>query len=212
MIASSVQNEGVMEIVRIRVYYDFASTLCYLAHRVLSGVESEIAALAVELEWQPIDMTMAAPWNRGDSFRPEIRAAVHNTALVLGLPVEMPDPWLDSRPASDIALRAPSAAAEARWRREVFDSIFERKRPELTPELVELAKELVDLDAVPDEKQGFPRVEQSTREAIALGVTGVPTLLLDHWMLGGIYDGESMVSILRQLSEQYREHGSSAVN
>ena len=201
-----------MVIVRIRVYYDFASTLCYVAHRVLSEVEPQIADLGVELEWRPIDLTTAAPWDRGDSFNEQVRTAVRNTGAALGVDVEMPDPWLDSRPASHVALSAPSASTEARWRREVFDSIFERKTPELTPELVELAKELVGLDSLPDEEQGFQRVEESTREAIALGVTGVPTLLLDNWLFGGIYDGESMVSILRQLSEQYRELGTSAVN
>jgi predicted DsbA family dithiol-disulfide isomerase len=201
-----------MERVCIRVYYDFASTLCYVAHRVLSRVGKEIEDLGVELEWRPIDLTMAAPWDRGDSFSEEIRTAVRSTALALGLDVEMPDPWLDSRPASHVALAAPSPAAEASWRTAVFDSIFERRVTVLTPELVELARELVGPDAVPRPGQRFPRVEQSTREALALGVTGVPTLLLDNWLVGGVYDGESMVSILEQLAQQYRDLGLSAVN
>jgi len=201
-----------LDIVKMRVYYDFASTLCYVAHRVMATVEQEIADLGVELEWCQIDLTMAAPWARGDSFSPEVRAAVHNTGIALGVDVEMPDPWLDSRPASHVALSAPSASIEARWRRSVFDSIFEGKSAELTPELCELAKDLVGLDSIPDEEEGFERVEESTQEAIALGVNGVPTLLLDDWLFGGIYDGESMVSILRQLSEHYRELGTSAVN
>jgi predicted DsbA family dithiol-disulfide isomerase len=201
-----------MDIVRVRVYFDFASTLCYVAHCVLTSVEQEIADLGVELEWRPIDLTMAAPWNRGDSFRDEVRTAVRNTGIALGIDAEMPDPWLDSRPASDVALQAPSASAEARWRREVFDSIFKRKTPQLTPELIALARDLMGVDPVPDEEQGFPRVEESTSEAIALGVTGVPTFLLDNWVFGGVYDGESMVSILDQLVKQYRELGTSAVN
>ena len=59
---------------------------------------------------------------------------------------------------------------------------------------------------------GFRLVEESTSEAMSLGVAGVPTILLDNWMLGGVYDGESMVSILRQLSEHYRDRGSDAIN
>jgi predicted DsbA family dithiol-disulfide isomerase len=201
-----------MDTVTIRVYYDFASTLCYVSHRVLSAVAQEIADSGVVLEWRPIDMTMAAPWNRGDSFREEIRTAVRNTGLTLGIDVEMPDPWLDSRPASHVALCAPTAAAEARWRSEVFDTFFARRIPRLTPELVRLARELTGLDAIPDERQGFERVEECTREAIALGVTGVPSFLLDNWLFGGVYDGETMVSVLRQLSAQYRETGAGAVN
>ena len=102
-----------MEIVSIRVYYDFASTLCYVAHRVLLEVETEIADLGVDLEWRPIDLTMAAPWDRGDSFREEVRTAVRNTGMALGIDAEMPNPWLVSRPAAQVALSAPSAEAQS---------------------------------------------------------------------------------------------------
>jgi predicted DsbA family dithiol-disulfide isomerase len=201
-----------METVTIRVYYDFASTLCYVAHRVMCRIEQEIVELGVALEWRPIDLTMAAPWDRGDSFRPDIRAAVRNTGLALGIDVEMPDPWLDSRPASQVALSLRTPADEARWRRAVFDTFFDRKTPRLTPDLLRLARDLTGLEAAPDEAQGFDRVEDCTREAIALGVTGVPSFLLDNWLFGGVYDDELMISILRQLSTQYRESGSEAVN
>jgi predicted DsbA family dithiol-disulfide isomerase len=202
-----------MEIVRMRVYYDFASTLCYLGHRVLTEVDEQIVELGVELEWRPIDLTMAVPWDRGDSFTDEIRTNVHNTGKALGVDVEMPDPWLDSRPASHVALETPSSGAEAHWRREVFDSIFQRRIRELTPDLVELAIELVGPDSLPgEEEESFTSVEKSTQEAIAFGVTGVPSILLDNWLFGGVYDGDSMVAILQQLSEQYRELGASVVN
>ena len=202
----------VSDIVRIRLYYDFASTLCYVAHRVLSVIEGEITDLGVELEWRPIDLTMHAPWNRGDSFRDNIRTSVQRTGRTLGVEVEMPDPWLDSRPASEVALRAPTPGIEARWRRDVFDSFFQQRFFALTPDLLELAQELVSFTPPSDGEDAFKLVEESSREAQALGVTGVPTLLLDNWMFGGIYDDESMVAVLRQLSEQYREVGSQEVN
>jgi predicted DsbA family dithiol-disulfide isomerase len=200
-----------MDNVTVRVYYDFASTLCYVAHRVLDRVEDDVAALGVTLEWRPIDLTMAAPWDRGDSFRPDVRAAVRNTGLTLGIDVEMPDPWLDSRPASHVALHIESAQDEARWRHAVFDTFFEKRTFELTPDLLRLARDL-GIGVIPNAVQGFGRVEESTREAIAFGLTGVPTFLLDNWMFGGVYDDELMVSILRQLATQYRESGATAVN
>jgi hypothetical protein len=155
---------------------------------------------------------MAAPWDRGDSFRPDIRSAVRNTGLALGIDVEMPDPWLDSRPASQVALALRTAEDEARWRDRVFTTFFDRKTPQLTPELLGLARELTGSPSIADPAQGFGSVEECTREAIALGVTGVPSFLLDNWLFGGVYDDELMVSILRQLSEQYRESGATAVN
>ena len=50
-----------MDTVKIRVYYDFASTLCYVAHHVLESVKDDIDDIGVQLEWRPIDLTEAAP-------------------------------------------------------------------------------------------------------------------------------------------------------
>ena len=56
------ENEST-DVVTIRLYYDFASTLCYVAHRVLTEVEGRIAEAGVELEWCPLDLTMIVPWD-----------------------------------------------------------------------------------------------------------------------------------------------------
>ena len=196
----------------MRLYYDFASTLCYVAHRVLSGVEDKIEEIGVELEWRPIDLTMAAPWNRGDSFAEDVRTAVRNTARALDVDVEMPDPWLDSRPAALVALSTPDDAAERRWRRAVFETFFERRVPTMTPELTELAREVAGFELIPEGETAYGIVEESTREAFGLGVTGVPAIVLHNWLFGGIYDGDSMVAVLRQLSQQYRDLGATIVN
>ncbi|MEM6705573.1 MAG: DsbA family protein, partial [Acidobacteriota bacterium] len=188
-----------MDFVKIRVYYDFASTLCYVAHRVITRVQNEITAEGIELEWRPVDLTMAAPWDRGDSFNDEVRESVRETALSLGVDIEMPDPWLDSRPASEIALATVNLKDEARWRSAVFDTFFEAKTPRLTPQLRERAGERAPPDVLAAAPQMYGRVELSTEEAMALGVTGVPTFLLDNWVFGGVYDDESMVAALTQL-------------
>ncbi|MEM6703982.1 MAG: hypothetical protein AAF690_14795, partial [Acidobacteriota bacterium] len=60
--------------------------------------------------------------------------------------------------------------------------------------------------------QMYGRVELSTEEAMALGVTGVPTFLLDNWVFGGVYDDESMVAALTQLADKFREQGLGIVN
>lgn len=201
-----------MDFVKIRVYYDFASTLCYVAHRVITRVQNEITAEGIELEWRPVDLTMAAPWDRGDSFNDEVRESVRETALSLGVDIEMPDPWLDSRPASEIALATQNLADEARWRTAVFDTFFEAKTPQLTPQLRELASQLAPPDVLAAAPQMYGRVELSTEEAMALGVTGVPTFLLDNWVFGGVYDDESMVAALTQLADKFREQGLGIVN
>ena len=200
-----------MDNVIIRIYYDFASTLCYLSHRVLSELDEEIAALGIELEWKPIDLTMIVPWDRGDSFTPEIRQAVHGTGVSLGIEVEMPDPWLDSRPASQIALAMPCARSEARWRSSVFYAFFEERARELSDRQMELAAKLLDGAEHGAENHDFNRVLATTEEAIALGIEGVPTLLADTWLAGGVYDSETMLKLLSELGDRCRE-GDSMVN
>ena len=44
------------EPLRVRVHYDFASTLCYVAHRALARLEGRISALGIELAWTPLDL------------------------------------------------------------------------------------------------------------------------------------------------------------
>lgn len=199
-----------METVVIRVYYDFASTLCYVAHRVMSGIVPQVHDLGVELQWRAIDLTDIVPWNRGDSFADEIREAVHNTGLSMGVEVEMPDAWVDSRPASEIALMTESEDDEARWREEVFRCFFEQRERELPPELVSMGRELVANGDGKQEDHG--QVAASTKEAIALGVQGVPTFLLDVWPVGGIHDADTMLALLARFAKRYREHGHTAVN
>ena len=101
---------------------------------------------------------------------------------------------------------------KGRWREHVFESIFVDRSFQMTPSLNALAEEIVGEHDLPNDESGNALVEKSTEEAIALGVTGVPTLLLDNWLFGGVYDDESMLSILSQLADQYRDSGTNAVN
>ena len=201
-----------METVVIRVYYDFASTLCYIAHRVMGGIVPQVRDLGVVLQWRPIDLTEIVPWNRGDSFAQEIREAVHNTGSSMGVEVQMPDAWVDSRPASKIALLTESDEDEARWRDQVFRCFFELREKELTPELLSLGRDLSAHDNGRGAQDEPGQVAASTKEAIALGVQGVPTFLLDVWPVGGIQDADTMLDVLARFAERYREHGHTTVN
>ena len=49
----------------IRVYYDFASTLSYVSHRVLGSIDEQLVGIGVQLEWRPIDLTRITGWERG---------------------------------------------------------------------------------------------------------------------------------------------------
>jgi hypothetical protein len=109
------------------------------------------------------------------------------------------------------ARSANGASKEARWRHAVYDSIFERRRFDFTPQLSRLALELIGT-TVPEDEAEFELVSESTREAMLLGVNGVPAFVLDDLLFGGIQDGEAMVRSLSELAQLHREAGQSAVN
>jgi predicted DsbA family dithiol-disulfide isomerase len=44
----------VHERLSVRVYYDFASSLCYVAHRVMERMAADLDALGIALAWRPI--------------------------------------------------------------------------------------------------------------------------------------------------------------
>src|SRR5262245_40304048 len=53
--------------VTIRVHYDFASTIAYVAHRVLEQMSDELEAIGVVLDWRPIDLVAITGWRRGEA-------------------------------------------------------------------------------------------------------------------------------------------------
>ena len=54
--------------VSVRVYYDFASSLSYVAHRVMERMQGDLDELALDLEWIPLDLTRITGWPRGASI------------------------------------------------------------------------------------------------------------------------------------------------
>ena len=93
-----------MQRLQVPVYYDFASTLCYVAHRVLERMRPDLEALELELRWRPIDLTRLTGWRRGDAVEGLRGENALRVARELDVPLRMPQRWLGSRPAAAIAL------------------------------------------------------------------------------------------------------------
>ena len=67
--------------VTVPLYYDFASTLCYVAHRVLQRMEGELAELALELVWTPVDLVRLTGWPRDAEIRFAVRSSLEAKAM-----------------------------------------------------------------------------------------------------------------------------------
>lgn len=187
---------------QVRVHYDFASTLCYVAHRLMQRMARDLAELDVELAWSPLDLSSLTGWPRGAAVPEPRRANAARVAQELGVEVSVPRAWPDSRWANAAALVVDAAGDEDRsatWRERVFSAVFEERRSPLDAAAVaSLGRELgftLDPEALRTAREALPA---HTREAAAAEVTGVPTFMLDAWAFGGIQSQETMLSIFER--------------
>ena len=185
----------------IPVYFDFASTLCYAAHRVMGRLADDLTALQIGLDWRPIDLARITGWRRRTDVVGPRRAHVLRVARALAGPVRIPPQWIDSRQAAAVTLALRGTAKEAAWRERVWTAIFEEGRdPDDDGELGAWARDL-DLDpGLLDAR--IATVDAETDRARALGVDGVPTFLLGPWPMPGIQEDATMLALLRRFAER----------
>jgi len=194
-----------MERLQVRVYYDFASTLCYVGYRVMARMQVELDALALELTWTPLDLVGITGWPRGAAVEGPRRDNALRVAQELGVAVTMPTRWLDSRRAGAVALALAGTPREVAWRERVFSGVFEEGRALDEPEaLDDFARDLgLDLTSV-DVAAASEALSERTREARAAEVTGVPTFMLGRWPFAGIQEEHTMRSLLTRWAEKQR--------
>jgi predicted DsbA family dithiol-disulfide isomerase len=194
------------EPLRVRVHYDFASTLCYVAHRALERLAAPIAALGVELAWTPLDLArLAGPWRAGAEVDEQRRANAARVAAELGVPVRVPRVWPDGRSLGAAALLAEPLGRGASWRERAFSAVFEEGRLAVgAAEAAGLAAELglaLSREAIEAARAALDAATESAREE---QVTGVPTFMLGAWPFGGIQGDDTMLRVLARFAEKAR--------
>ena len=181
------------------IHYDFASSLCYVAHRVMERMGPVLVELGLELRWRPLDLTMLSHWRRGDEMSDLARSNTARVARELDVPLRIPGRWMDSRAAMAVALRLGGSEREPTWRERVWSAVYEEGLDLDEERTVErLAQELdLDLDSLLDAR-ALEAVEVETLLATEANVSGVPTFMLGEWPLGGIQDEQTMRSVFRR--------------
>lgn len=102
----------------VRVHYDFASTLCYVAHRALARSRGPIEALGIELAWTPLELTRLVGGRRAGAEIGELQRGA-------------------------AALLADARGRGASWRERAFSAVFEEGRLALgAAAAAQLAREL----------------------------------------------------------------------
>ena len=115
------------------VYYDFASCLSYVAHRVLARIDQELAEERIELRWKAIDLTGIGRFQRGRLLDPDRRRSLIEVSTALDVELDPPVRWPDSRLAGEVAVtldmaidRGLDPAVEREWRQAVFEAFHEQ--------------------------------------------------------------------------------------
>ncbi len=193
--------------IRVPVWYDFASTLCYVAHRVMDRVAPTLDEIGVTLAWQPLDLSqLLAPYRRGEALPEERRANAKRVAEDLGVTVTAPALWHDFRSVAAAAIALAGTAHEASWRERVFSALFEERRD--APAAAEVCSWSRELGwPIEEPALTLGREKLSTRTEIAREamVSGVPTFMLGEWPFGGIQTDETMIHLLRRYANKHRE-------
>ena len=184
-----------MEPVIIPVYFDYASTLCYIAWKIVSELESE---LGFEALWKGVPISLRDFKARaGREIGSREYQKVIMTAAETGIQVAPPQSWINSDDALMGAELAREAKVFARYHAAVFRGAFEDgldiSRREVIAEIAERVG--MDRDRFIEDLQSermAPRLSENKREADSLSALGYPTFVLGEFPLTGIQPIETM--------------------
>jgi predicted DsbA family dithiol-disulfide isomerase len=187
----------------VRVYYDFASTLCYVAHRRLRALRPRIGDLGVELEFCPIELSRLLGYRPGAIVDESRRSNAARVAAELDVPVRVPRVWPDVRLLSAAAVLAEPTGRGPSWRERAFTAVFEEGIVAVDAETtLRLAREIsLDLTeaALDEATETLAGACENAREE---GVSGVPTFMLGRWPFAGIQSDDTMLAVLERFARK----------
>ena len=203
------------------VYYDFASCLSYVAHRVLARIDGELAEERIELRWKAIDLTGIGRFQRGRLLDAERRRSLIEVASALKVELDPPARWPDSRLAGEVALALDAAidrgldpAVEREWRQAAFAAFYEQVDAAPSRPADAVQHLFHDFErrghfgthgvASLDDLAAGRRLAVATRSAAAAGVEGAPTLMFDAFPLCGIHDEATMLGMIQRYARRRR--------
>jgi predicted DsbA family dithiol-disulfide isomerase len=198
-----------MERVVIPIYFDYASTLCYIAWRIVSELESE---LGFEALWKGVPISLRDFKARaGVELGAREYQKVIMVAAETGIRVAPPKTWINS----DAALMGAELAREAKVFPAYHDAVFHAafdggldiSNREVLADIAHRAgmdreRFLADLQS----ERMAPRIADNKREADAQAALGYPTFILGEFPLIGIQPKETMRLIFARYMRQREEN------
>jgi predicted DsbA family dithiol-disulfide isomerase len=194
--------------VRIPIYFDYASTLCYIAWRIVRELESE---MGFEALWKGVPIALrdfrAKPGRvLGDREREKVLMVAAET----GIAVAPPKNWIDSSAALQGSEIARDAGVFRTYHDAVFRAAFEDGADIANAALLDTIAERAGIDRA-QFREGLERgamaarIEEHKREADEFSALGYPTFILGEFPMTGIQPIESMRLLIGRFLRQRTE-------
>ena len=188
----------------IPIYFDYASTLCYVAWRIVGQLERELGFTAL---WKGVPIALRNYRTRpGLPLGPHELGRIRNVAAETGIAVEPPARWLDTDKALQGSELAREADAFAAYHDAVFRATFEQRADIGNLDLLSAIAARAGLDRAHfrDESSGagWPRDRRNKAEADHFSALGYPSFILGDFPLTGIQPIESMRMLLARFLER----------
>jgi len=189
----------------IPIYFDYASTLCYVAWRIVRELEAE---LGFEALWKGVPIRLRDNRSRpGNALGTIERMKVMNVIAETGVQVVPPENWIDSGAALMGSELAREANAFAPYHERVFRAAFEDRRDiseiGLLGEIALAAgmdRGRFETDIVSGRMAD--RVAANKDEADRFSALGYPTFILGDFPLIGIQPKETMRMLFQRFMEK----------
>jgi predicted DsbA family dithiol-disulfide isomerase len=191
----------------IPIYFDYASTLCYIAWRIVEELRSE-------LDFEPLWKGVPIGWRKhssrpGNALGAVERAKIATVIAETGVQVTPPECWLDSEAALIGSELARRAGVFERFHSAVFRAAFELGLD------ISNGDQLAEIAAVAGmDAEGFrhdvrlrltvPQLLENKDEADRFSALGYPTFVLGEFPLIGIQPKQTMRLLLARFISQRR--------
>ncbi len=197
-----------MSQVIVPIYYDYASSLCYVAKRVMAQLDGQ---LEIALLWKGVQISRRHPgWKNGEMIGDEARGKIFRVARETGVTLRVPERWLDSASALEGAEFAREQGKFAEYHDAVFAAVFEEGK-----DIGDLQTLLVLVEGIGLPVAGFEQVlktgaftqqvKENEAEATTFGIVGYPTFMLGAFPLIGIQPAETMRLLIQRYVDKARE-------
>lgn len=188
----------------IPVYFDYASTLCYIAWQIVGQLEGELGFTAL---WKGVPIALRNYRTRpGLPLGPLELGRIRNVAAETGIAVEPPAQWLDSDKALQGSELARTSGAFAAYHDAVFRSAFEEHADIGDLDVLTGLAAQAGLDPAHfrDELERgrmAARIAANKTEADGFSALGYPSFILGDFPLIGIQPIETMRLLLGRFIE-----------